>query len=62
MINLHITDARNGKVTIVQQTPHANHQLYLALRELYGDAQAGAKPGELITVPPATFKLPGLVA
>lgn len=62
MINLQITDARTGQVIVVQQTVHDAKKHYLALRELFGDAQTGARPGELITVPPATLKIPGRVA
>jgi len=55
VINLEITDAITGKTTVVKQSPHDAHKLYLALREVFGDAQYQAQPGQLITVPPATL-------
>ena len=51
MIQFEINDALTGKVTLVNQTPHDAKKLYLALRELFGDVQTGARPGQLITVP-----------
>lgn len=57
MIALEITDSLTDKVTIVRQTPHDAIKLYLALRELFGDAQYQAQPGELITVPNVNIKV-----
>lgn len=57
MIALEITDALTDKVTTVRQTPHDAKKLYLALRELFGDVQYQARPGELITVPSVNIKV-----
>ena len=57
MIALEITDSLTDKVTIVRQTPHDAKKLYLALRELFGDVQYKASPGELITVPNVNIKV-----
>jgi hypothetical protein len=57
MIALEITDSLTDKVTIVRQTPHDAKKLYLALRELFGDAQYQAQPGELVTVPNVNIRV-----
>ena len=57
MIVLEVTDAMTDKVTIIRQTPHDAKKMYLALRELFGDVQYQAQPGELITVPNVSIKL-----
>ena len=57
MIALQITDALTDKVTTIRQTPHDAKKLYLALRELFGDVQYQASPGELITVPNVNIKV-----
>ena len=57
MISFEITDALTGKVTVINQTPHDAKKMYLALRELFGDVQYQAQPGELITVPSVSVKL-----
>jgi len=58
LISLEIKDAITGQVTIVRQTPHDAKKLYLALRELFGDVQYQANPGELVTVPSVNLKVP----
>ena len=57
MIAIEITDSLTDKVTTVRQTPHDAKKLYLALRELFGDVQYQARPGELITVPNVSIKV-----
>lgn len=59
-IALEVTDEDTGKEFVFAVSMHQAQQLYLALRELVGDAQYGAQPGQLITVPDATIKLPKL--
>jgi hypothetical protein len=57
MIALEITDAFSGKKTIVNQTPSDAKKLYDALRQVFGDSQQHAQPGELITIPSVNIKL-----
>ena len=57
MITLEITDSMTKKVTVVNQTAHDAKRLYLALREVFGDSQQGAQPGELITMSNVGIKL-----
>ena len=56
-INLDIRDSLTGKEHLVQLSYHDGYKLYKALRELYGDIQINAQPGELITVPKADIKV-----
>ena len=57
MITFEIADALTDKTTVVRVNPHEAKKLYLALRELFGDVQYQAQPGQLITVPDARIKL-----
>ena len=57
MITLEVTDSITGRTTTIRQTPHDAKKLYLALRELFGDIQYKAQPGELITVPSVNLKV-----
>ena len=59
MISFEIRDALTGKVTIVRQTPHDAQRLYRALREVFGDVQYQAQPGELVTVPDVRLNMVG---
>lgn len=57
MIRLQITDQKSGKDFLVDVSMHDAQKLYKALREIVGDAQYEAKPGELITVPNMSIRL-----
>ena len=57
MIVLQITDQKTGHDYVVNITMHDAQKLYKALREIVGDVQYQARPGELITVPDVRFKL-----
>jgi hypothetical protein len=51
VISFEVADALTGEVTVVRQNPHDAQKLYMALREVFGDAQYQTQPGQLITVP-----------
>ena len=57
MIALQITDQKTGHDYVVNITMHDAQKLYKALREIVGDVQYQARPGELITVPAGRLKL-----
>jgi len=57
MIVLQITDQKTGYDYVVNITMHDAQKLYKALREIVGDVQYQARPGELITVPDVRLKL-----
>ena len=57
MINLVVTDRRTGKDILLEVTPHDAQKLYKALREIFGDAQYEAQPGQLVTVPDVRLKV-----
>jgi hypothetical protein len=57
MITLQITDQKTGKDYIINVSMHDAQKLYRALREIVGDVQYQAQPGELITVPDMSIKL-----
>ena len=57
MIALQITDQKTGHDYVVNITMHDAQKLYRALREIVGDVQYQARPGELITVPDVRLKL-----
>lgn len=57
LVALEVTDELTGKVTIVRLSMHNAQKLYMALRELVGDVQYTAQPGQLITVPNATIRV-----
>ena len=57
MIVLQITDQKTGHDYVVNITMHDAQKLYKALREIVGDVQYQARPGELITVPDVRLKL-----
>lgn len=50
-IELQITDQITGKDVVCQVSIHDAQKLQRALREILGDIQYQAKPGELITLP-----------
>jgi len=54
---LEITDQLTGKDHFVQLSMHDASKLYKALREIVGDVQYQAQPGELITMPDMSIKL-----
>lgn len=55
-VRLEIEDCLTGKTTLVNLDPHQAKKIYLALRELFGDIQYEAAPGELITMPDVRMK------
>jgi hypothetical protein len=57
MIALQVTDQTTGRETVISVSMHDAQKLYRALREIVGDAQFQARPGELITVPDAKIKV-----
>ena len=56
-ILVEITDQDTGKTVVARLSMHDAQNLYKALREVVGDAQYQAQPGELITVPDARITL-----
>lgn len=56
-IALQITDQLTGKDYLLNLSMHDAQKLYRALREIVGDAQYQAQPGQLITVPDARIKV-----
>ena len=56
-IRLQVTDTSTGKDSIITLSIHDAKKLYLALRELVGDVQYQARPGELITLSPVSIKV-----
>ena len=56
-IRLQVTDQLTGKDTLVTLSMHDAQKLYRSLRELIGDVQYQARPGELITLPPVRLKV-----
>ena len=54
---LEISDQLTGKDHLVQLSIHDAQKLYRALREIVGDVQYQARPGDLITMPDARIKL-----
>lgn len=56
-IALQVTDQTTGKDVYVTVSMHEAQRLYRALREIVGDAQYMAKPGDLITMPDARIKI-----
>ena len=58
-INLQVTDDTTEKQYLIPISMHDAQKLYQALREIIGDAQYQAQPGQLITVPSARLKLEG---
>lgn len=56
-IALEITDQLTGKDYVMQVSMHNAQKLYKALREIVGDAQYQAQPGQLITVPDARIRV-----
>jgi hypothetical protein len=52
-IVLEITDDLTGLDHVLNVSMHDAQKLYRALREIVGDAQYQAQPGQLITVPDA---------
>lgn len=58
MIRLNITDAMTGEVTLINLKVRDAHNLYQQLREVVGDMQYQAKPGELVTLPDAQITVP----
>jgi len=56
-IALQITDQATGQDHVLQVSMHDAKKLYMALRELVGDVQYQAKPGELVTVPHVRIKV-----
>ena len=57
MIALQVTDQITGKEMVMQVSMHDAQKLYKALREIVGDAQYQAQPGQLITVPDARIRI-----
>ena len=57
MIALQITDQKSGKDYVINVTMHDAQKLYQSLREIVGDVQYQAQPGELITMPDMSIKL-----
>ena len=55
-IRLQITDQTTGKDSIITLSMHDAQKLYRSLRELVGDVQYQARPGELVTIPDAYLK------
>lgn len=56
-VALEITDQTTGKDIVVKVSMHDAQRLYRALREIVGDSQFQAQPGQLITMPDARLKL-----
>lgn len=56
-IALQITDQATGKDIVAQVSMHDAQKLYKALREIVGDVQYQAQPGQLITMPDARIKV-----
>jgi len=56
-IAVQLTDDDTGRQFVANLSMHDAQKLYKALREVIGDAQFQAQPGELITVPSARIKL-----
>ena len=56
-ICLQVTDQLTGKDHVMNLSMHDAQKLYQALRELVGDAQYQAQPGQLITVPDAMVRV-----
>ena len=56
-IALQITDQSTGHEHVIQVSMHDAQKLYMALRELVGDIQYQAQPGQLITLPDARVKI-----
>lgn len=56
-IALQIVDDETGEITICKLSMHSAQKLYKTLREIVGDVQYEAKPGELITVPDAKLHI-----
>jgi hypothetical protein len=57
MIALQITDQKTGHDYVINVSMHDAQKLYKALREIVGDVQYQARPGDLITVPDMSIKL-----
>jgi hypothetical protein len=58
-IELNIVDIRTDKAHRVTLSRREAYDLYRALNQLFGDAQSGAKPGELLVVPDARIAVSG---
>jgi len=56
-IRLQVTDAFTDETTLINLKFHEGQKLYMALREIFGDAQYMTQPGQLITVPDVTIKI-----
>ncbi len=57
MIALEITDQKSQRDYVIQVSMHDAQKLYLALREIVGDVQYQAQPGQLLTLPDLSLKL-----
>lgn len=57
VVRLELTDALTDATTLVNLNFHEGQKLYLALRELFGDAQYLAQPSQLVTVPDVRLKV-----
>jgi hypothetical protein len=58
-IQLLVTDQTTQKDVLLTVSMHDAQKLYRALREIIGDVQYGAQPGELVTVPNARINVGG---
>ena len=56
-ICLEVTDQLTGKDHVLNISMHDAQKLYRALREIVGDAQYQATPGQLVTVPDARVRI-----
>lgn len=56
-ICLEVTDQLTGRDCVMNISMHDAQKLYTALREILGDAQYHAQPGQLVTVPDARVRV-----
>jgi len=57
VIVIQVTDQKSGNDYVINIGMHDAQKLYQALREIVGDVQYQARPGELITMPDMSIKL-----
>lgn len=56
-VALQVTDGSTGRDVVITVSMHEAQRLYRALREIVGDVQYQAQPGELITMPDLKVKV-----